>query len=318
LTVRLSLLYISEEITFAPGETEQFVEIAFIQKPLAQESSNKLEKEGPNESKEPLGGTEKDNEDHEEEKTFAVQIKEPKPEQCKISKKNLCFVSIVPDDSEEVADEQTEKMIQYFLQQKEETWASKFKNAIMLQPSIDEDGQIDDITGGEAFFHFCSIGWKVFFALIPPNRYWGGWAAFITALTFIGLVTAIVGEFANLFGCAVGLKQAVTAITFVALGTSLPDTFASKQAAQSSEYADSAIGNVTGSNSVNIFLGLGLPWLIAAIYNKSKYDRSYAVPAGDLAFSVILFLSTSVVCIIVLIARRCVSLLLISFIVHRW
>ena len=32
------------------------------------------------------------------------------------------------------------------------------------------------------------------------------------------------------------------------------------------ETADSAIGNVTGSNSVNVFLGLGLPWMIASIY----------------------------------------------------
>ena len=87
------------------------------------------------------------------------------------------------------------------------------------------------MTPGEAVLHFFSIGWKVLFAFIPPTRYLGGWLAFIIALTFIGLVTAVVGEFANLFGCAVGLKQAITAITFVALGTSLPDTFASMQAA---------------------------------------------------------------------------------------
>ena len=52
----------------------------------------------------------------------------------------------------------------------------------------------------------------------------------------------------------------------MALGTSLPDLFASKQAAQSEKTADNSIGNVTGSNSVNVFLGLGLPWTIAAIY----------------------------------------------------
>ena len=53
-----------------------------------------------------------------------------------------------------------------------------------------------------------------------------------------------------------GIKPAVTAITFVALGTSLPDTFASKAATLSDDTADAAIGNVTGSNSVNVFLGL--------------------------------------------------------------
>ena len=51
-------------------------------------------------------------------------------------------------------------------------------------------------------------------------------------------------------------------------GTSLPDLFASKSAAQNEQYADAAVGNVTGSNGVNVFLGLGIPWLIAAIYHK--------------------------------------------------
>ena len=37
-------------------------------------------------------------------------------------------------------------------------------------------------------------------------------------------------------------------------------------AARNSENADSAIGNITGSNSVNVFLGLGLPWVIATMY----------------------------------------------------
>ena len=75
----------------------------------------------------------------------------------------------------------------------------------------------------------------------------------------------------------VGLKDSVTAITFVALGTSLPDLFASKQAAQSEKTADNSIGNVTGSNSVNVFLGLGLPWTIAAIYWTVKVS-SFHVP----------------------------------------
>ena len=66
------------------------------------------------------------------------------------------------------------------------------------------------------------------------------------------------------------MSVGVTAITLVAMGTSLPDTFASKRAAQESEFADAAVGNVTGSNSVNVFLGLGLPYLIACSYYKSK------------------------------------------------
>ena len=54
----------------------------------------------------------------------------------------------------------------------------------------------------------------------------------------------------------------------MALGTSLPDTFASKIAAVTEKTADNSIGNVTGSNSVNVFLGLGLPWIIASVYHQ--------------------------------------------------
>ena len=71
---------------------------------------------------------------------------------------------------------------------------------------------------------------------------------------------------ANIFGCLINLKPAVNAITLVAMGTSLPDLFASKTAAVQEEHADNSVGNVTGSNSVNVFLGLGLPWTIAAVY----------------------------------------------------
>merc|ERR1719158_2032650 len=94
----------------------------------------------------------------------------------------------------------------------------------------------------------------------------GGWACFGGALGAIGAVTAIVGDLAALLGCCMNIPDDITAITLVALGTSLPDTFASKVAAQQDDTADNSVGNVTGSNSVNVFLGLGLPWAIGAIY----------------------------------------------------
>jgi solute carrier family 8 (sodium/calcium exchanger) len=146
--------------------------------------------------------------------------------------------------------------------------------------------------------------WKILFAFIPPVNWGHGWPAFFVALIFIGSVTAVVAEVATVLGCTIGLKEAVTAITLVAIGTSLPDTFASMTAAKSSEYADSAIGNVTGSNSVNVFLGLGLPWLIATFYEKATNDANYFVPAGSLGFSVVVFIICAIICIITLLIRR--------------
>lgn len=95
---------------------------------------------------------------------------------------------------------------------------------------------------------------------------WGGGPCFVVSLMYIGVVTFIVGEVATVLGCVLYIKESVAAITLVALGTSLPDTFASMTAAKQSENADSAVGNINGSNAVNVFLGCGLPWIIGSIY----------------------------------------------------
>merc|ERR1719327_569592 len=118
----------------------------------------------------------------------------------------------------------------------------------------------------DKIIHVFACPWKLLFAMIPPPDYAEGWVCFFVALVFIGGVTAIIGDMAALLGCTMGVPDSITAITFVALGTSLPDTFASKTAATQDPYADASIGNITGSNSVNVFLGLGLPWMLGAFY----------------------------------------------------
>lgn len=204
----------------------------------------------------------------------------------------------------------------------------------MLHPTKKENGEIEDVSCIKALLHFLSIGWKVLFSVItPPPNCLGGYATFILALAWIGFVVYVVAEVANLFGCITGFKNGFTAITFVAIGTSLPDTFASRTAAVNSKYADEAVGNITGSNCVNVFLGLGAPWLIATIYNGNSADCKkctggieelkvkngltqqqavweclpfcgHKVGAKGLTMSVILFLSTSTVGFIILILRR--------------
>lgn len=212
----------------------------------------------------------------------------------------------MPDDAEIDKEQEAEyKYLNYLLEQKNATWGQQFKNAVCLGPALDNEGDdLDDITGMECFCHFFAIGWNLIFSFVPPRTYCDGWAAFFVSLTFIGLVTLVVGEFANLLGCALYISQPITAITFVALGTSLPDTFASMTAARGSKHADSAIGNITGSNAVNVFLGLGLPWVIATLYNHFKRGTDYRVPPGILPFSVMLFLSCAIICFILLAVRR--------------
>merc|ERR1719240_1019889 len=144
-----------------------------------------------------------------------------------------------------------------------ETWAAQFLEAMNIQGEEGEEAGLADYV-----MHFLTFGWKVAFATCPPTSYYGGWLTFFVALGMIGLLTAFIADIAGIFGCLLGLEDGITAITFVALGTSLPDTFASKTAAVNDDSADASVGNVTGSNSVNVFLGLGLPWLLATIVHS--------------------------------------------------
>ena len=164
--------------------------------------------------------------------TFALEISEPTAG-VKLSKKNLCFIDIIPEDKAEDQKEvhEHQMLMKYFMDSKNVSWGDQFKNAVMLGPSISEDNTVDDVTCGEAIMHFLTMPWKVIFAVVPPRNMLGGWLAFVVALGMIGGIVVIVGEYANLLGCTVDLKTSVTAITIVALGTSLPDTFASKTAA---------------------------------------------------------------------------------------
>jgi len=182
-------------------------------------------------------------------------------------------------------------------------------------------------------FHFITIFWKLLFALVPPPKYAHGWATFGIALLFIGILSYTVADFATQFGCVLNISPSITAITFVALGTSLPDTFASMGAARMDPNADPALGNVTGSNAVNVFLGLGIPWVIGSHYDTAKIknnDNNYMKdpktkkvieprvwndamyppyegfwqPAGSLGFSVLVFALVGTIGILTLVARR--------------
>jgi solute carrier family 8 (sodium/calcium exchanger) len=186
---------------------------------------------------------------------------------------------------------------------------------------------------GDFFAHLIVLPWKVLFAFCPPAEWGAGYPCFIASLGMIGFVTAFVGDLAAHLGCAIGISDGLTAITVVALGTSLPDTFASKQAAMEDPYADASVGNVTGSNSVNVFLGLGLPWTIGAVYwefvvgkptqqwrerptalveGAPLYESflatypngGFIVPAGDLGFSVAVYSVLAVVAVILFMIRR--------------
>jgi len=194
------------------------------------------------------------------------------------------------------------------------TWYEDIVDAIFNVSG--EDAEEGGGTTGDWILHLISLPWKLTYAvLVPPPIYCGGWVCFTFALLHIALLTAVIIDFAELFGCVCGIEDFITAITFVALGTSMPDLFASITAAVQDEWADASIINVTGSNSVNVFLGIGLPWTMASIYwaivgltpewqaryepYMSKWpDGGVFIVSGDhLSFSVSIFSCAACICL---------------------
>ncbi|CAG2244534.1 NCX [Mytilus edulis] len=178
------------------------------------------------------------------------------------------------------------------------SWSKQFQDAINVN-----GGDIENATFLDYILHFFTFGWKVIFSVIPPASILGGWLCFICALIAIGVITAIIGDLANIFGCLIGLKPEVTAITFVALGTNLPDILASRAAATLERSADNAVGKVIGSIAVNVFMGLGVSWTIAAIYWAAQ-GKNFEVQSGSLVFSVIIYSICAVITLGLLIVRR--------------
>lgn len=183
------------------------------------------------------------------------------------------------------------------------TWPGQFRNAMSIEGGQDEDGNDVPPSFSDYLLHFLTFLWKIIGAMVPPTTILGAWPAFVFSLVYIALLTLVIEQLGHLLGCVVGLKTSVTGITIIALGTSLPDTFASRTAAMQDEHADAAIGNVTGSNSVNVFLGLGLPWVLSSMYGLAN-GKPYKVPSGNLTQSVIIFSTLGALCIIILVLRR--------------
>nr|XP_043611129.1 magnesium/proton exchanger [Erigeron canadensis] len=185
-------------------------------------------------------------------------------------------------------------------------WKQQFVDALMMERTklrVSSNG----VWMGRVFWHVLVAPWRLLFAFVPPYQIAHGWIAFICSLCFISGIAYIVTMLTDLISCVTGINGYVIAFTALASGTSWPDLVASKIAAERQTTADSAIANITCSNSVNIYVGIGVPWLIDTAYNLIAYGEPLHIEnARGLSFSLLVFFSTSVGCISVLVLRRIV------------
>jgi len=94
-----------------------------------------------------------DSDEGEPDVMFKVKLEKPEPAGVKISKKNVCLVTITKSEEVDKEEEDKKKLIEYFLSQKDVTWISQFRIAITLGPQIsDEDMILEEVTLYEAIW----------------------------------------------------------------------------------------------------------------------------------------------------------------------
>ncbi|KAE9464066.1 hypothetical protein C3L33_04024, partial [Rhododendron williamsianum] len=184
-------------------------------------------------------------------------------------------------------------------------WKQQFVDAFTVDST--EGRKLNNIylRVARIFWQTLLAPWRILFAFVPPHQIAHGWIAFICSLIFISGIAYIVTQLTDLITCVTGINAYVIAFTALASGTSWPDLVASKIAAERQTTADSAIANIICSNSVNIYVGIGIPWLIDTAYNYIAYKEPLRIKnAEGLSFSLLVFFATSVGCIVVLVFRR--------------
>ncbi|XP_074356951.1 magnesium/proton exchanger [Apium graveolens] len=184
-------------------------------------------------------------------------------------------------------------------------WKQQFFDALMSDSSGPKNSENKYLHYARIWWQSLLAPWRFLFAVVPPYQIAHGWVAFISSLIFISGIAYIVTKLSDVISCVTGINAYVIAFTVLASGTSWPDLVASKIAAERQLTADSAIANITCSNSVNIYVGIGVPWLIDTLYNFIAYRKPLQIQnANGLSFSLLVFFATSFACIVVLVFRR--------------
>jgi K+-dependent Na+/Ca+ exchanger-like protein len=119
--------------------------------------------------------------------------------------------------------------------------------------------------------------------ILPSSKDWL-WTLFTGVCTLIALFTYFAVDSTLRLGCLAEIPPIIMGLIIMAAGTSVPDAIGSFVVAKQG-YGDMAVANAVGSNTINILVGLGLPWMLYAAV-KGPID----MPTEDLEESIIILI----------------------------
>uniref|UniRef100_A0A8D8M8W6 Sodium/calcium exchanger 3 n=1 Tax=Cacopsylla melanoneura TaxID=428564 RepID=A0A8D8M8W6_9HEMI len=236
----------------------------------------------------------------EKDEYFEVKLSDPTGG-AKIGSVKHCAVTITNDDAYNSVVDRLMLMTNTNLDAiavHSETWGQQITSAMNVN-----GGDLSSATTSDYWLHLLTFFWKVLFALIPPPKIFHGWLTFFITLIVMGLIMTVTGDLARRFGCVIGLDDTVTGITLVALGTSLPEIVGASFAARGEKEADGCLSHILGRIAVTVLVGVGMPWLVAAVYHTYN-DSVLQVKAVGLELSVLMYSIVAIIAFILLFLRR--------------
>ncbi|XP_004929869.1 sodium/potassium/calcium exchanger 4 [Bombyx mori] len=115
---------------------------------------------------------------------------------------------------------------------------------------------------------------------------------FIMCITWIGSVSYLVAWIITVVGDTLNVPDSITGLTILAAGTSLPEAVSSVLVTKQG-HGTMGISNSIGSNTFDILLCLGLPWLVKSLFYPSTPENHWVtINSSGLSYSVISLLST--------------------------
>ena len=117
------------------------------------------------------------------------------------------------------------------------------------------------------------------------------------------LLSYLLVESTIIFADGIGIPPVIVALTLLAAGTSAPDLISSLEVARAGR-SGMAVANAVGSNTFDLLIGLGLPWIIAL---GLLGEASIHVGTDDLWVSIGVLVLTTIVLFVFLETQRRLS-----------
>jgi K+-dependent Na+/Ca+ exchanger-like protein len=141
-------------------------------------------------------------------------------------------------------------------------WSKWFKYKV-----YDEDPEEEEEEPKKGLMKiFLPFDWLLDLIFPRPKYYF---IVFFISIAFIGALCWVLVESAIVISHTLDIPEVVIALTVLAVGTSVPDMMSSVIVAKQGR-GGMAVSNGIGSNIFDIFVGLGLPWMIKSFLVDSE------------------------------------------------